>query len=115
MTAAVAALEIAPLERRRRARQRTRQSGVILNGDAQIECTIVDQSETGARLAVKGDLGERFHVIRLKTGECHEARLVWRDDKHAGIAFLESMNLAHPSESAKVKRLRLVWQRLNKR
>ncbi len=109
------ALEVAPHERRRRARQRTRQSGVVLDGDTQIECTIVDQSETGAKLALKIALPPQFHLIRLKTGECHEARLVWSDDKHSGVAFLASYALAEPTENPKLKRLRLAWQRLTKR
>lgn len=115
MIATGSALEAAPQERRRRARQRTRQSGVVLHGDAQIECTIVDQSETGAKLAIKIALPEQFHLIRLKTGECHEARLVWSDDKHAGVAFLASYALSEPSENPKLKRLQLAWRRLNKR
>lgn len=115
MIAVSSKVDITPLDRRRRARQRTRQSGMILDGDLQIECTIVDQSETGARLAVKGELPERFHVLRLKTGECHEARLVWRDAKHAGVAYAAAFALSEPSENPRHKRLRLIWQRLNKR
>lgn len=107
--------QLAPMERRRRARQRTRQSGVVISGELQLECTIVDQSETGARLAIKGALPGQFHLIRLKTGECHEARLVWSDDRHAGIAFLATYDLSQPTEQPKAKKLRLIWQRLNKR
>lgn len=88
---------------------------MILFGEVQLECLIVDQSETGARLAVKGEFPERFHLLRVKSGECHEATLVWRDDKHAGIAFSASYNLAEPTDHPRLKRLRLIWVRLNKR
>lgn len=86
-----------------------------MDGDIQIECTIVDQSETGAKLALKIAPPAQFHLIRLKTGECHEARLVWSDDKHAGVAFLASFDLAEPTENPKLKRLRLTWQKFTKR
>ena len=59
-------------------------------GGILIKCVIRDQSTGGARLVFRGavTLPEEFEVVEAGGRRVRRARLVWRDQKQAGVTWL---------------------------
>lgn len=76
----------------RRERPRYRDTSPVLVGDGAIvrQCTLLDVSEGGVRIAV-GTVGKLPYDVALVdpcTGLSHRAKLVWQSDTEAGLRFV---------------------------
>jgi methyl-accepting chemotaxis protein len=59
-------------------------------GQQNLRCTLVDVSETGARLAVKDvtEVPDRFTIVMTARGVPYrKCRLVWRGANEVGVSF----------------------------
>ncbi len=77
------------------------------NGAMSFPCLVTQISATGARLAVEDAIAlpDRFHVsIPRKDIDC-QARLVWRKDGHAAVAFPKAGSDSDKTRAALIDRL----------
>jgi hypothetical protein len=79
-------------EDRRTSPRRVLDSAAKIIGDQTMgpfQCTIVDISNSGVRLAVRRDVPDEFSLIlNDATGVRHKCRVVWRRDHQIGAKFL---------------------------
>ena len=72
-------------------RRRVLLSGKIAYGDGafSLDCSIRDQSQSGARLGIRGStvLPKSFYLIDLRAGTAYDCELVWRNATQAGVKF----------------------------
>ncbi|VVB43748.1 hypothetical protein RHAL1_00884 [Beijerinckiaceae bacterium RH AL1] len=88
-------------ERRKHVRRRTLLNGRLeiaaLNGWS-LECTVRNLSETGARLALPGDVVVPQHVsLAVSDGGPRQAKLIWYAKGQAGFAFGERRTVPQPT------------------
>lgn len=80
-------------ERREHQRRRVIKGGVILRGisESEIQVTIVNITEKGARLRVEPEtpIPEEFLLFIRSNNYCFRAQLRWRKDDLAGVEFIE--------------------------
>ena len=78
-------------DQRVKIRRTLRVRGHVLRGDdTALACTLVDISETGARLLTKegNELPDEFTVAFTPNGTPRrKCRVVWRSDEEVGVAF----------------------------
>jgi hypothetical protein len=62
---------------------------VVLGGIAKRDCTVVDISESGARIAIRGaiELPRQFSIAFESS--VRPCQLVWRNGTMAGVKFLK--------------------------
>lgn len=67
-----------------------RQGRLTVAGGVKIDCIIVDVSENGARVELDGaeSLPDFVMLKVVMTGEIRRARVAWKRDTAAGLAFL---------------------------
>jgi hypothetical protein len=76
-------------ERRAAARTRVSVPARIFLGDRQVECSTIDLSAGGARLAVgTGICLPRQFDLWISGGLVLPARVVWRDQRAVGVRFV---------------------------
>ncbi|MBE7219664.1 MAG: PilZ domain-containing protein [Caulobacteraceae bacterium] len=88
-------------ERRKHLRRRTLLSGRLeiaaLNGWS-LDCTVRNLSETGARLALPGDIVVPQNVsLAISNGSQRQAKLIWYSQGHAGFALSERRTAPRPT------------------
>ena len=88
-------------ERRLHSRRRTLFAGRIqiakLNG-WELECTVKNLSETGARLTIPGDVVVPQNVdLTVSDGPRRPAQLIWYREGHAGFALTDRRALSRPT------------------
>ena len=68
---------------------------VIANSDSTIECTIVDISDTGAKLELSdvGIITARFKLFVPEIDHIYECEVVWRNGNNIGVRFANSIVL----------------------
>lgn len=61
----------------------------IGNGAALRDCTVLDVSEDGARIALAAprELPAEFHLVLSRNGTRRRCRLVWRSHDEAGLSY----------------------------
>jgi hypothetical protein len=66
----------------------------IGDGKAPRDCTVLDVSEEGARiaLAVPAELPREFYLVLSKNGTRRRCRLVWRSEAEAGLFYIEPLD-----------------------
>jgi len=101
-------------DKRRRRRRKAGSRGLLVHRDWRepVPGTITDLTDNGARVSFETDrrLPERVFLIDLDQGKAHEADVVWRSAREAGLQFVCSVVLdaTTPSE---MKHLRELWLR----
>lgn len=88
------------IERRQQSRRRTFLAGRIeiakLNG-WELACTVRNLSETGARLAIPGEVVVPRNVsLAISNGPLRPAQLIWYRDGHAGFALADRRTIPRP-------------------
>jgi PilZ domain len=87
-------------ESRKTRRRRTLLGGRIVYSDGSFscDCTIRDQSETGARvkLALHETVPARFFLIVKREGVAYEASIAWSTPPEFGLSFHQSFQLNGP-------------------
>ncbi|WP_108882984.1 PilZ domain-containing protein [Anderseniella sp. Alg231-50] len=82
-------------ERRRSPRRNVKigANAVIANPEATIDCTILDFSESGAKLQMEDVdiITARFKLFIPDVDHIYECEVVWRDGKYLGVKFANSM------------------------
>ena len=72
-------------------RQRVLKTGKIIfaGGAFNVDCTIRNISETGARLQVPTTVGipDKFTLVDAHAGKRHEVKVVWRKNDQIGVRF----------------------------
>ncbi len=100
-----------PGESRTGSRRRVLRSGkvVLRDGSASINCSIINLSETGARIRLPHDqlIPLRFNFINVTDGTLHEATIVWYKFPDVGLRFLNSHRVDEAPEH--LKPLRKLW------
>ncbi len=80
--------------RRRPRKQLNMPAWIDVGNDARLQrCTVVDASESGARLAVEDIecLPDKFNLILSRRGQTHQrCNIVWRRHDEVGIEFIAS-------------------------
>jgi hypothetical protein len=63
------------------------------NGAELRDCTVLDVSEDGARIAIAApsELPEEFFLVLSRSGAKRRCRLVWRSREEAGLSYLEPL------------------------
>lgn len=93
-------------------RQRVLLSGKLVHspGELTVDCTIQDISSAGARVRLPPDtlVGEPVYLINMSHGLGFRARIAWRKDNRAGLAFTRHFDL-HKVEEDAPKVLRRLW------
>lgn len=82
-----------PTDARNNARAIVRRCGWFVSsvGEKLRECTVWDESKTGARLMVDAPetIPDTFHIyMTLNFSSRRQCRVVWRSDKQIGVEFL---------------------------
>ena len=99
-------------DRRPEARKRVLLSGLIVYGHGAItcDCTIKNLSTSGARIKLPYlvALPDRFHVIKVRQGVAHSARVVWNKGLEMGVKFDAAVSLSANTDIA-FERLRKLW------
>jgi hypothetical protein len=101
-------------DRRREQRRRVLLTGEIVNvrNSCTADCTIRDRSEAGVRIRLKPDgLSPDPILIEVRAGMAHEARIVWRTDHEAGLAFTSSVDIRQ-SAPPHLRAARRIWVEL---
>ena len=88
-------------ERRQHSRRRTYLAGRLeiakLNG-WELACTVKNLSETGARLAIPGDVVVPQNVdLTVSDGPRRPAQLIWFREGHAGFEMTDRRTLPRPA------------------
>ncbi len=86
----LAEADIPPAERRSLPRQPTTLRGKVFPGN--LDCTIRDYNERGARLQFGGVAPEddQFILVVWSTGQAFEGQVRWRGGQETGVLFLRS-------------------------
>ena len=97
-------------ERRQHSRRRTFLAGRIeiakLNG-WELECTVRNLSETGARLAIPGEVVVPQNVsLAVSNGPLRAAQLIWYREGHAGFALTDRRTTPRPKPANDVAPVR---------
>ena len=68
---------------------------IIANADATIDCTILDISESGARLELNNVdiITARFKLYVPDIDYIHNCEVVWRNTDQLGVKFANTMSL----------------------
>lgn len=63
-------------------------------GGALRDCTVLDVSEDGARIAISAptELPDEFYLVLSRYGARRRCRLVWRSAKEAGLSYLAPLD-----------------------
>jgi hypothetical protein len=98
--------------KRRQPRRRVLLSGKLVHSPSEltIDCPIQDISSAGARIRLPSDtpVGEPLYLINMSHGLAFRARIVWRRENRAGLAFTSYFDLHKTSEDAP-RVLRRLW------
>lgn len=98
--------------KRRQPRRRVLLSGKLVHSPSELtaDCAIQDISSAGARIRVPLEvlLGEPLYLINLSHGLAFRARVAWRRDNRAGLAFTAYFDLHKVNDDAP-KVLRRLW------
>lgn len=81
--------------RRQESRQPVFRHGrIVLSGGGTADCTIIDVSESGARIQLDGakNIPELVTLKIIATGAARRARVMWRTENQAGLAFVVEPN-----------------------
>jgi hypothetical protein len=86
----LAEADISPAERRALPRQPTTLRGRVFPGN--LDCTVRDYNERGARLQFSGAAPEddQFILVMWSTGQAFEGQVRWRGGQETGVLFLRS-------------------------
>jgi len=88
-------------DNRRARRHRALLGGKLAFGEGYftVDCIVRDLSELGARVKVTDGqlLPPQLYFLELRSGEVHEARVVWRRHREIGLEFTAAHNLANPA------------------
>ena len=79
------------IDQRRSQREDVRFPAWIDVGSGELrECTVLDVSDEGARLAIKSPrtLPEVFYLVLSRNGTRRPCRLIWRSDDEIGLFYL---------------------------
>ncbi len=99
-------------KRRKGGRKRVLLGGKVVynEGNASLDCTIVDVSETGARIRLPRGQGVPSHVylIDIRNHRAHEATIAWLKPPLAGLRFEKSYAF-DASLPERLGYLRRVW------
>ena len=97
------------LDRRATPRSRTILGGTISldKRRSTLDCTVHNLSVRGARLRFRGTalLPDVFDLAITRKGSVHRARMIWRSDDTAGVAFVDSADVS-AIPLARVSRMR---------
>ena len=96
MLAQAASASDSTVDRRVDPRVTAMRNGQVLRPDRlPADILIVDLSERGARLRVRGGLllPRNFALVDPRTWLAHSARVIWRKDAEVGVRLLKSQNL----------------------
>ena len=65
-------------------------SAIMSNADATVDCTILDVSESGAKLELRDVdiVPARFKLFVPESDYIHDCEVVWREGPHLGVKFL---------------------------
>src|SRR5579859_7446367 len=99
-------------ERRPAPRTRVLLTGLIVYGQGAFtcDCKFRNLSAGGARIILKNAaaLPARFHLINVRDGIAHDARLVWKKGSELGVRFENTLSLsAKPDRFA--EQLKKLW------
>jgi len=91
--------QAASVERRRMARNRVLQGGVIADADGEnaIDCSILDVSASGAKIQLPSGTLQRdseIYLVDMRNEMAHLATVVWIEDDRTGLSFVRSYSLA---------------------
>lgn len=77
-------------ERRTHPRYRDASPVLVCDGAAVQQCTLLDVSDGGVRIAVSkaGRLPDDISLVDPRTGLSQRAKLVWQSDREAGLRFV---------------------------
>jgi hypothetical protein len=78
-------------ELRRHPRRKVNIAAKIVVGESTSDCTLIDISDNGARIAFGGaqDLPDEFKVCMTPSGyPFRQCRLIWRSDTEMGVEFV---------------------------
>ncbi|MGI9514235.1 MAG: PilZ domain-containing protein [Anderseniella sp.] len=85
-------------ERRRSARRNVKigANAIIANSESTIYCTILDISDSGAKLQMEDVdiITARFKLFIPDVDHIYECEVVWRDGKYLGVKFANCMSLS---------------------
>ena len=99
-------------DRRPEARKRVLLSGLIVYGHGAVtcDCTIKNLSTSGARIRLPYLLAlpDRFHVINVRQGVAHNARIVWNKGLDLGLKLDTTISLAANTD-IEFERLKRLW------
>ncbi len=94
-------------------RRRVLLTGKLTYGDGfSLDCPIRDESETGARVIVGAQvLPKSVVLVSVTRGVAHEAEVVWRRGKEAGLRFIRShpMKASQDETPPQIKLARNLW------
>jgi hypothetical protein len=84
--------------------------GKIVTGGVTYDCVIRNLSPTGARIKMAVETAQppvEFHLIDIRGGMAHLARIVWEQPPWIGLSFKQSWDLrtAPPAEHPELRRL----------
>lgn len=100
-------------ERRKTTRSRTYLGGVVAfnKRSSTMDCVVRNFSPEGARIAFDAvaTLPDEFDLEIRQKERAFRARMVWRGETEAGVAFLDST--AQPAERAQAAPIPLDWAR----
>lgn len=94
-------------ENRQRGRRKTLFGGVLFNDDGdQWDCSIVDFSETGAKVRSQADLetGSFVNMKITKFNDLRRAEVMWTKDGNLGLRFVVKID-KHQKEMAEFFKL----------
>jgi hypothetical protein len=90
-------------------REKSYLGGKIVASTGTFDCVIRDRSPDGARLRILFDHGipAQFHLIDLRAGRAHLARVAWAERPWMGVRFEQTWELqsACPPDLAHLRRL----------
>jgi hypothetical protein len=98
------------IERRQNARARVIYSGVIAYDErrATMDCVIRNFSEDGVKVEFENTalLPDQIDLLIAKKGRSFNAKIVWRGETEAGLAFRTTTGESHPIPLDWARRLR---------
>ena len=106
--------EVPPLaERRPVARKRVLFGGVTVHGLRRnvVHCQVRDISDTGARITLsrRETIPQQLYLIIIRDQLAYAARVAWRKDDEAGLAFAQAIDLRAPPDPAFAHLFR-IWE-----
>lgn len=95
-----------PAERRPKRRKSVLTAGIVASADGtfNLNCTIRDLSESGARLAMprNAKLPASFYLIDVRERLAYEAATIWNNGTEAGVKFGKTQRLADVGTAAQL-------------